>query len=160
VDTSLLWHPLQSDQATNFINKPCHFLKSYLKLRCALSNEVFSADIPKHVHKKNIIQVLKQSWPYKKYYMAMPFHRQEYFQSFIGFPIPASLQWQLMEELAANCSVIHNDDTVLRIVDTIRHNRQNPDKKRTGMYTTRIWAQNDAHQALFYNSGENLEDPS
>ncbi|KTC82812.1 hypothetical protein Lbru_1732 [Legionella brunensis] len=76
--------------------------------------------------KKNIIPVLKQSWPYKKYYMAMPFHRQEYVQSLIGLPIPASTQWQLMEELAgcallvfpaleilaANGSLIHNDDTV------------------------------------------------
>jgi transposase len=112
----------------------------------------------------------------QKYYMAMPFHRQEYFQSLIGFPIPSSTQWQLMEELAgcallvfpaleelaANGSLIHNDDTVLRIVDTIRHNRLNPDKKRAGMYTTGILAQNDVHKiALFYNSqrhsGENME---
>ncbi len=94
----------------------------------------------------------------------------------IDFPIPASPKWQLMEEpagcalllfpvleeLAANGSFIHNDDTVLRIVDTIRHNRQNPDKKRTGMYTTGILAQNGAHKiALFYNSqslsGENMD---
>ncbi|KTC86390.1 hypothetical protein [Legionella brunensis] len=27
-----------------------------------------------------------------------------------------------LEEIAANGSLIHNDDTVLRIVDTIRHN--------------------------------------
>jgi hypothetical protein len=108
--------------------------------------------------------------------MAMRFYRQEYFQSLIGFPIPSSTQWQLMEELAgcallvfptleilaANGSLIHNDDTVLRIVDTIRNNRQNPDKKRTGMYTTGILAQNGVHHiALFYNSkrhsGENME---
>ncbi|WP_341785344.1 hypothetical protein [Legionella longbeachae] len=99
--------------------------------------------------------------------MAMPFNRQEYFQSLIGFPIPSSTQWQLMEELAgcallvfpaleiiaANGSLIHNDDTVLRIIDTIRHNRLNPDKKRTGIYTTVLLAQNSAHKiALFYNS--------
>ncbi|WP_165482613.1 hypothetical protein [Legionella santicrucis] len=41
----------------------------------------------------------------QKYYMAMPFHRQEYFQSLIGFPIPASTQWQLMEELAG-CDLV------------------------------------------------------
>jgi hypothetical protein len=106
--------------------------------------------------------------------MAMPFHRQAYAQSLIGFPILASTLWQLMEklagcallvfpvleELAANGSLIHNDDTVLRIVDTIRHNRQSSDKKRTGMYTTGILAQNGSHQiVLFYNShrhsGEN-----
>lgn len=83
----------------------------------------------------------------------MPFHRQEYFQSLIGFPIPASSQWQLMEELAvcallvfpaleelaANGSLIHNDDTVLRIVDTIHHNRQNPDKNAQACTPQEYW---------------------
>jgi hypothetical protein len=46
------------------------------------------------------------------------------------------LVFPALEELATNGFFIHNDDTVLRIVDTIRHNQQNPDKKRTGMYTT------------------------
>lgn len=146
------------------------------KLRCALCNEVFSADIPTHVHQEKYHPSFKAILALQKYYMAMPFHRQEYFQSLIGFPIPSSTQWQLMEELAgcallvfpaleilaANGSLIHNDDTVLRIVDTIHHNRQNPDKKRTGMYTTGILAQNGAYKiALFYNSqrhsGENME---
>ncbi|AGH55338.1 IS66 family transposase [Legionella pneumophila] len=146
------------------------------KLRCALCNEIFSANIPAHVHQEKYHPSFKAMLALQKYYMAMPFHRQEYFQSLIGFPIPSSTQWQLMEELAgcallvfpaleklaANGSLIHNDDTVLRIVDTIRNNRQNPDKKRTGMYTTGILAQNGANQiALFYNSqlhsGENME---
>lgn len=146
------------------------------KLRCALCNEVFSANIPTHVHQEKYHPSFKAILALQKYYMAMPFHRQEHVQSLIGFPIPSSTQWQLMEELAgcallvfptleilaANGSLIHNDDTVLRIVDTIRHNRQNPDKKRTGMYTTGILAQNGAHKiALFYNSqrhsGENME---
>lgn len=146
------------------------------KLRCALCNELFSADIPTHVHKEKYHPSFKAMLALQKYYMAMPFHRQEYFQSLIGFPIPSSTQWQLMEELAgcallvfpaleeiaANGSLIHNDDTVLRIVDTIQHNRLNPDKKRTGMFTTGILAQNGSHKiALFYNSqrhsGENME---
>ena len=146
------------------------------KLRCALCNEVFAADIPSHVYKEKYQPSFKAMLALQKYYMAMPFHRQDYFQSLIGFPMPASTQWQLMEELAgyallvfptleeiaANGSLIHNDDTVLRIVDTIHHNRQNPDKKRTGMYTTGLLAQNGDHKiALFYNSqrhsGENME---
>jgi hypothetical protein len=102
------------------------------KLRCALCNEVFSADIPTHVHQEKYHPSFKAILALQKYYMAMPFHRQGYFQSLIGFPIPASTQWQLMEELAgcallvfpaleilaANGSLIHNDDTVFRIVDT------------------------------------------
>lgn len=146
------------------------------KLRCALCNEIFSAEIPTHISKEKYQPSFKAVLALQKYYMAMPFHRQAYFQSLIGFPIPASTQWQLMEELAscallvfptlekiaANGSLIHNDDTTLRIVDLIRRNRQNPEQKRTGIFTTGILAQNGAHKiALFYNSnrhsGENME---
>ncbi|CDZ76806.1 Transposase [Legionella massiliensis] len=145
------------------------------KLRCALCNEVFPATIPKQVCKEKYHPSFKAMLALQKYYMAMPFHRQDYFQSLLGFPIAASTQWQLMEELAscvllvfptlekiaANGSLIHNDDTVVRIVDVIRNNRQNPGQKRTGMYTTGILAQNGTHKiALFYNSkrhsGENM----
>jgi len=112
----------------------------------------------------------------QKYHMNMPFHRQEHFQSSIGFPIPASTQWQLMEKLAscvllifptmenlaANGELIHNDDTVLRIVDLIHHNRLNPEQKKTDMFTIGIMDQNGAYKsALFYNSkrhsGKNME---
>ncbi len=62
------------------------------KLRCALCNEIFSADIPSHVDKQKYHPSFKAMLTLQKYYMAMPFHRQEYFQSLIGFPIPASTQ--------------------------------------------------------------------
>ncbi len=137
------------------------------KLRCGLCNEIFTADAPSHVCKEKYHPSFKAMLALQKYHMAMPFHRQEHFQSLIGFPIPASTQWYLMEELAssallvfptlerlaANGELIHNDDTVLRIVDLIHHNRLNPEQKRTGIFTTGILAQNGAYKiALFYNS--------
>ena len=93
------------------------------KLRCALCNEIFSANIPAHIHQEKYHPSFKAMLALQKYYMAMPFHRQEYFQSLIGFPIPSSTQWQPMEELAgcallvflalemlaANGSLIHNE---------------------------------------------------
>ncbi|WP_115711621.1 hypothetical protein [Legionella sainthelensi] len=75
------------------------------KLRCALYNEIFSATIPAHVHQEKYHPSFKSMLALQKYYMAMPFHRQEYFQSLIGLPIPASTQWQLMEELAG-CALL------------------------------------------------------
>ncbi|HIG0326666.1 TPA: IS66 family transposase [Legionella pneumophila] len=146
------------------------------KLRCALCNVLFTADLPSNVNKDKYPPSLKAMLALQKYHMAMPFHRQEHFQSLIGFQLPTSTQWQLMKELtfsallvfptlenlAANGHLIHNDDTVLRIVDIIRYNRQNPGQKRTGMFTTGILTQNGIHKiALFYNSkrhsGENME---
>ncbi len=57
------------------------------KLRCALCNEIFSANIPAHVHQEKYHPSFKVMLALQKYYMAMPFHRQEYFQLLIGFPI-------------------------------------------------------------------------
>ena len=47
--------------------------------------------------------------------------------------------------MAANGHLVQNDDTFLRIVDVIRHNRQNPDEKRTGMFTTGILSHNEIY---------------
>ncbi len=146
------------------------------KLRCTLCNEVFKANIPKEACHEKYHPSFKSMLALQKCHMAMPFHRQEHFQSPLGFPLPASTQWQLMEELAssallvfpileqmaADAEVIQNDDTVLRIVGLIFGNRQNSNQKRTGMFTTGILAQNGDYQiALFYNSqrhsGENME---
>ena len=69
------------------------------KLRCALCNEIFSANIPAHVHQEKYHPSFKAMLALQKYYMAMPFHRQEFFQSLIGFPIPSSTQWQLRDKL-------------------------------------------------------------
>ncbi len=146
------------------------------KLRCALCGKVFSADVPASVGQDKYDAAFKSLLALQKYYLGMPFHRQAYFQSLLGVPVPASTQWQLVEGLAgcalpvfsvleymaANGSLIHNDDTVLRIVDVIHHNRLNPNGKRTGMYTTGILSHYKDHKiALFYNSkrhsGENVD---
>tara|TARA_B100000519_G_C14243574_1_gene438569 strand:+ start:112 stop:1746 length:1635 start_codon:yes stop_codon:yes gene_type:complete len=146
------------------------------KLRCGLCGEIFTAQKPDNVSKDKYQPSFKAMLALQKYHMAMPFHRQAHFQSLLGFPLPSSTQWQLMEELgscvlsifpfiekmAANGHLVQNDDTFLRIVDVIRHNRQNPDEKRTGMFTTGILSHNGAYKiALFYNSkrhsGENME---
>ena len=69
-----------------------------------------------------------------KYYIATPFHRQENFQRLLGFPLPDSTQWDLIEQLAgsrqapfnhlkfrlANGQVIQNDDTALKILEVIK----------------------------------------
>ena len=94
----------------------------------------------------------------------------------LGVPLPASTQWQLIEEvggaalnvfpelerIAANGELIHNDDTNVKITDIIRHNRTHPNKERTGMFTTGILSRTENRDiALFYNgimhAGENFE---
>ena len=146
------------------------------KLRCATCSYVVSADIPNSVGTEKYDASFKAILALQKYYVAVPFNRQAYFQSLLGVPLPASTQWDLIEEvggaallvfptlerMAANGELIHNDDTTVKITDVIRHNRIHPDKERTGMFTTGILARTDQRDiALFYNgtmhAGENME---
>lgn len=146
------------------------------KLRCASCSYIVSADIPCHVGAEKYDAAFKAILALQKYYVAVPFNRQAYFQSLLGVPLPASTQWELIEEvggaallvfptlerMAANGDLVHNDDTTVKITDIIRHNRMNPNKERTGMFTTGILSRTDQRDiALFYNgtmhAGENME---
>ncbi len=44
------------------------------------------------LHKEKYHPSFKAMLALQKYYLRMPFHRQDYFQSLIGLPIPASTQ--------------------------------------------------------------------
>ena len=146
------------------------------KLRCGSCSHLISADIPSHIGKEKYDAAFKAILTLQKYYVATPFYRQASFNQLLGFPLPASTQWQLVEEvgsaallvfpalerMSANGDIVHNDDSYVKITDVIRHNRMNPDKKRTGMFTTGFISRTSQRDiALFYNStlhaGENIE---
>lgn len=146
------------------------------KLRCTACSYIVSANIPNQVGTEKYDAAFKAILALQKYYVAVPFNRQAYFQSLLGIPLPASTQWELIEEvggaallvfptlewMAANGKVIHNDDTTVKIIDIIRHNRSHPCKERTGMFTTGILSRTEQRDiVLFYNgkihAGENME---
>jgi len=146
------------------------------KLRCDLCGYLLTANIPESVGKEKYDASFKAILALQKYYVAVPFYRQEYFQKLLGFPLPDSTQWNLIEQLAgacypvfevlkrlaANSTLMQNDDTTLRIlayIQKIKHGLV----ERTGMYTTGILAKHEEFPiALFLNgtkhSGENVAD--
>lgn len=145
------------------------------KLRCATCGYLVRADIPDQVGEQKYDAALKSILVLQKYYVAVPFHRQAYFQSLLEMPLPTSTQWQLIEEVfgvaiyifkvleekAANGDIIHNDDSHVKITDLIHQNRIAPSNERRGMFTTGVLSRSDNHDiALFYNgtqhAGENL----
>jgi len=110
-----------------------------------------------------------------KYYLALPIYRIDQYQRIIGVPLPDSTQWRLfnssyhkllpafteLERHAASSSLFHYDDTRVRILSVIKDNKLNPDKKRTGQYTTVVIANSKQGPiTLFYSSishaGENM----
>ncbi len=144
------------------------------KLRCNLCGIILSADIPPEVGKDKYDERFKAILAIMKYYVAVPFYRQEYLQKLLDFPLSDATQWDLVESLAGDCygvfnelkqeaadgHLVHNDDTRLVILEELKKIKAE-DSERTGMYTTGVIAEKDNHQiALFFNgrqhSGENL----
>ncbi|GAG45280.1 unnamed protein product, partial [marine sediment metagenome] len=155
-------------------------VKRYLRevLRCNLCNYVITAKLPIEAGKEKYDASFKAIIALQKYYVGMPFYRQENFQQLLGFPLPDSTQWDLVDKLAGYCypvfnelkklaangRLIHNDDTTLKIQEVMKAIKSGThDGDRTGMYTTGIIAEYEGHQiSLFLNgtqhAGENLSD--
>jgi hypothetical protein len=142
------------------------------RLRCNLCGEIFTADTPAGVGEEKydaragaVIAVLK-------YGTGMPFNRLENLQQSLGIPLPASTQFETVEEvadkfepvltvlnkIAANGDVVYNDDTIMKVLALMKE--ENPVRK--GIFTTGILSITDDHKiALFItgrrHAGENLE---
>jgi hypothetical protein len=114
-----------------------------------------------------------------KYGCGLPFNRIENLQGNMGIPLPAGTQWGLVQESsalllpvylevirqAAQGTVLHNDDTTIKILDIEREIFEESKSEpggRTGMFTTGIVATESGRKiALFFtgrnHAGENLQ---
>lgn len=147
------------------------------QLRCNLCGVIIKPERPADMGDDKYDASFIAMLALMKYYVAIPFYRQEQFQRMLGFPLSDATQWQLIEQLAGYCfvifnrlkqlaangHVIHNDDTTLRILEIIKQIKDGTIGDRTGMYTTGIVADHEGHKiALFINgqqhSGENVGD--
>ena len=150
------------------------------KLRCNLCGELFTADPPPGVSPEKYDATTGAMIALLKYGTGMPFHRLERLQADLQIPLPASTQWEIVDDLAtrlrpilaelirqaANGEVLHNDDTSMTVLDLERPGapRGDPDDvapDRTGVFTSGIVATHDGHRvALFVtgrrHAGENL----
>ncbi len=150
------------------------------KLRCHLCGELFTADPPPGVGSEKYDATTGAMIALLKYGSGMPFHRLARLQADLQIPLPASTQWEIVQDLAtrirpvlaelirqaANGEVVHNDDTRMTVLDLQRPDapRGDPDDvspDRTGVFTSGIVAIGDGHRiALFVtgrrHAGENL----
>ena len=149
------------------------------KLRCTLCQKIFSAQLPKEAGNKKYDEKSCAMVGLLKYGFGMPFHRLGILQKNLGIPLPPSTQWDMVkgtaEELkpvyqellwkGAQGEVIHNDDTVIKILELMMENKsKNPEREgRKGIFTTGIVSKTKDHKiALFFSgrnhAGENLTD--
>src|SRR5207244_11999359 len=108
-----------------------------------------------------------------KYGSGMPFYRLEDLEGSLGIPLPASTQWEIVEEAAvlikqardelirqaAQGQVLHNDDTSMKVLRLERE----PADERTGVFTSGIVSTAEGQKiALFFtgrqDAGEKLAD--
>jgi hypothetical protein len=141
------------------------------RLRCNACGQIFQADEPDAAGPDKYDETAVAMIALLKYGTGVPFQRLERLQEQLEMPLSAATQWDLMaaaaelirpglEELirqGAQGSVMHNDDTGMRILRLTRE----PGDKRTGTFTSGIISIVGAWTvALFFtgwkHAGENL----
>jgi hypothetical protein len=150
------------------------------RLRCNLCGEVYTAEPPAGVGTEKYDATASSMVGLLKYGTGLPFNRIEKLQAAMRIPLPAATQWDLVkraaqqlapahEELirqAAQGSVLHNDDTTMRVLQLTREQRaaalaEDASGQRSGVFTSGIVATGCGHKiALFFtgvrHAGENL----
>ena len=143
------------------------------RLRCNACCQMFTAEEPANLGTDKYDTTAVAMIALLKYGTGMPFNRMERLETQLGIPLPAATQWELMEPAAgslepildelirqaAQGSVVHNDDTGMRILKLVR----DTDDGRTGTFTSgivSIWR--EWRIALYFtgwkHAGENLAD--
>ncbi|HKU41988.1 MAG TPA: IS66 family transposase [Polyangiales bacterium] len=152
------------------------------RLRCSTCGHVFTAQAPAQAQGPKFDETAVAMIALCRYGTGLPHHRLERLQRNLQTPISSSTQWDgldqragevkpvfaLLEHLAAQGTVIHDDDTYVRILAFMGERRAKllqsgdlPDPERTGLFTTAIVSNTEAGTiALFYSgrkhAGENL----
>jgi transposase len=141
------------------------------RLRCNACGQVFTATTPEAAGCDKYDATAVAMIALLKYGTGVPFKRLERLESQLAMPLPAAVQWELMalgakllrpvlQELmrqAAQGSVLHNDDTGIRILRLVRETGD----KRTGTFTSGIVSIVGIYRiALFFtgpkHAGENI----
>lgn len=137
------------------------------KLRCNLCGEVFTADAPEGVGSEKYDETAGSMVAVLKYGSGVPFYRIEKLQESLGIPLPASTQWDIVEQAAnkihpayrelihqaAQGEVIHNDDTTMKVLSLMKNSDEKTD--RTGVFTTGMVSLVEDHKIALFFTGQN-----
>src|SRR5215472_2717566 len=148
-------------------------------LRCNLCGDVYEAEAPKGVGEKKYDESAAAMIGMLRYGTGVPFNRLEGLEGNLGIPLPASTQWEIVEETAklirpaceelvrqaAQGEVFYNDDTKMKIlalarahpravgaveVEEVDEEASDP-RRRTGQFTSGIVSTRQGQQiALFF----------
>ena len=141
------------------------------KLRCGTCGKIYTAAAPEGMGDQKYDSRARAIVALLKYGSGMPFNRLEGLQGNFDIPVPASTQWDIVDDsswdidpvnralihLASQGKIVHNDDTTMKI---LKSQPQDPDRK--GTFTSGIVSilEDNRKIALFFtghkHAGENL----
>ena len=156
------------------------------KLRCSACGQIFTAGLPAGVGEEKYRAHARAVLALSRYYLGVPGYRLQGYQAMLGVPVPDATQWdqieqvgdrsyrvfEVLERLAAQGELIHQDDTSVRILSLMNENlkiRAQADARglarpteRTGMFTTALVVQVGERMICLYyagrsHAGENLK---
>lgn len=156
---------------------------TYDWLRCNNCGAIFTAPLPEAAGPpEKFDESVTSTIGLLRYGYGMPFNRLERLQESVNIPLPASTQWDLVNQSAANLEPVfmelireaargttfYNDDTTMRILELIEERKKRPPgqesegQERTGTFTTGVISTvGDRKIALYLtgrnHAGENLE---
>jgi transposase len=158
-------------------------LYEHARLRCSPCGEIFEAPALEGEGDEKYDETVPAMIGVLRFSSGTPHTRVDRLQGFVGVPLPASTQWELIHRavnvaLGAACNqlireaaqgkVVHNDDTTAKILQLMGKRRQQKAStgeasKRTGIFTTGIVSVCEGRRiALFFtgpqHAGENLRD--
>jgi transposase len=141
------------------------------RLRCNGCGQVYTAPEPDGVGPEKFDETAGAMIAQLKYGSGMPFARIQELERRLGIPLPASTQWEVVEDVAellrpardesirqaAAGELFHNDDTSMRVLKMERP----PGDERTGVFTSGVVSVGGGRRvALFFtgreHAGENL----
>ena len=143
------------------------------KLRCNLCGEIFTPQLPEKAGAEKYDESAGAMVALLRYGSGVPFNRIEQLQESMGIPLPASTQWEITEKAAepasyaydelarqgAQGTIIHNDDTPMKILSMVK----DEDDERKGIFTTGMLSVTDGGKIVLFktgrkHAGENITD--
>jgi transposase len=147
------------------------------KLRCSACGQVFTASLPEAAGEEKYSPRARAVLAVSRYYLGLPLYRLEGYQAMLRVPVPDATQWdqielvadcsyrvfEVLERLAAQGELIHQDDTSVRILALMDENRTmraqaearglSRPTERTGMFTTALVVKVGERTICLYYSG-------
>lgn len=142
--------------------------------RCATCGKLYTAAPPEEARGPKFSESAASMIATLHYGAGMPFNRADHLQRYFGVPVPASTQWEVvlgrvpallpvfhaLVGRAADGSVMHSDDTYMRILEFMGERRAKAlargeleAPERTGIFTTAIVSLTEAGLIILFRTG-------